>query len=115
MCYFRILFHGWAKPDSNFPFAGSQTDCPYKYNTCPIPDTICIPDNICLSSRDCNVCKRINGVHEGCNHPFNTSHPVCDLDKDNPGIDPTATRKVAECVKCKKSGKKTIYLFKSLK
>ena len=82
--------------------SGLRSDCPYRTNS---EETPYIPDNICLSSKYCNVCNRINGVHEGCNHPYNTSTPVCDLDKSNTGIDATATRKIAECVGCKKLGK----------
>ena len=75
---------------------GTSNDCPFRNGS--------IPDNICLSSKDCNVCKRINGIHEGCDHPFNNTIPVCDADKNNAGIDATA-RGIAECVGCKRSGK----------
>lgn len=76
----------------------STSECPYKDTREELAN------NICLSSNDCNVCKRTNGVHEGCNHPFSTLNPVCDLDKNNTGIDDAATRKVAVCVGCKKNG-----------
>ena len=76
----------------------STLECPYKDTREELAN------NICLSSNDCNVCKRTNGVHEGCNHPFSTLKPVCDLDKDTTAIDDTATRKVAVCVGCKKTG-----------
>ena len=83
--------------------SGLSSDCPYRINS---DETPYIPNNICLSSKYCNVCSRISGVHEGCNHPYNTTTPVCDMDKTSgTGIDATATRKIAECVGCKKSGK----------
>ena len=80
-------------------FLGVSSDCPFRNSS--------IPNNTCLSSNDCNVCKRINGVHEGCDHPFNTASPVCDADKSNAGIDATG-RGIAECVGCKRSGNRLI-------
>ena len=74
-----------------------STDCPYRDGD--------IPNNICLSVRECNVCRRINGIHEGCNHPFNTLTPVCDADRNTTNIDSNANRKIAQCVTCKKSGR----------
>ena len=87
-------------------FPGVSSDCPFRNSS--------IPNNTCLSSNDCNVCKRINGVHEGCDHPFDTTSPVCDADKSNVGIDATA-RGISECVGCKRSGNRLVDKIKLVK
>ena len=87
-------------------FLGVSSDCPFRNSS--------IPNNTCLSSNDCNVCKRINGVHEGCHHPFDTTSPVCDADKSNVGIDATA-RGISECVGCKRSGNRLVDEIKLVK
>ena len=74
------------------------------------------PNNYCLSDGECNVCRRIDGVHDGCNYPGNTTKPVCDMIMDDSndigtlGIQATAFRKVAECVSCKKTGRCIVIL-----
>ena len=50
------------------------------------------------------MCGLINGIVEGCGGIFSTT-PVCDADKDTTISEDSASRKVAQCVKCTKSGK----------
>ena len=73
-------------------FLEQSADCP----TSP-------SDLICLSNRECNRCMRNSGSHEGCN--AYSSNPVCDVDSMVNGIDDSGTRKLAECVPCKKTSK----------
>ena len=65
----------------------------------------------CLSDGACNVCGLINGIVEGCGGIFSTT-PVCDADKDTTISENSATRKVAQCVKCTKSGKSILSIRK---
>ena len=58
----------------------------------------------CLSTKECNRCRRTSptgGTHEKCSG----STPVCDVDSAVAGIQNSGTNKLAECVKCKKTGK----------
>ena len=61
----------------------------------------------CLSNHECNRCLVKNAAspyeYEGCDS--SSTKPVCDVDEAVMNIQVTGTRKLAECVKCKKSGK----------
>ena len=63
----------------------------------------------CLSSGGCNVCGLISGFAEGCD--ITSTSPVCDADSSTPGIQDSATGKVAQCVACKKSGNLNSQIF----
>ena len=63
----------------------------------------------CLSTGGCNVCGLISGVAEGCD--ITSTSPVCDAESSTSGIQDSATGKVAQCVACKKSGKKNDHSF----
>ena len=56
----------------------------------------------CLSTGECNVCKDINGYHEGCRCGTPLT-PVCDGDSATPGIQVFEIGKFPICVAC--SGK----------
>ena len=56
----------------------------------------------CLSTGACNVCGLISGYAEGCDI-FSTT-PVCDADSTTSISEDSASRKVAQCVKCTKTG-----------
>ena len=58
------------------------------------------------------MCGLISGTAEGCE--LLSSSPVCDADSSTPGIQDSATAKVAQCVACKKSGNLSSYLFSIL-
>ena len=54
----------------------------------------------CLSTGTCNVCGVNSGQVEGCC----STTPICDTDAIEPGIQESATGKIAQCVACTKSG-----------
>ena len=71
---------------------GSSSECPSS------------PSNlICLTTNACNVCgSEVSGAYQGCSVTSTT--PVCDFDSTTSGIQSSATKKLAECVGCKKAG-----------
>ena len=71
---------------------GSSSECPSS------------PSNlICLTTNACNVCgSEVSGAYQGCSVTSTT--PVCDFDSTTSGIQSSATKKLAACVGCKKSG-----------
>ena len=56
----------------------------------------------CLSTGACNVCGLISGYAEGCD--ITSTTPVCDADSTTAITEDSATSKVAQCVKCTKTG-----------
>ena len=66
------------------------------------------PQYNCLSNGQCNICGTIAGYAEGCD--ITSTTPVCDADKDITGTQDSATRKVAQCVKCTKSSKAMYFI-----
>ena len=72
---------------------GSSSECPSS------------PSNlICLTTNACNVCgSEVSGAYQGCS--VSSTAPVCDFDSTTSGIQSSATKKLATCVACKKSGK----------
>ena len=61
------------------------------------------PGNLlCHSDGHCNLCRRISGVHVGCNNSSST--PVCDADSTTTGVQDSAVDKRAICAGCKKEG-----------
>ena len=57
---------------------------------------------ICLETNECNRCRYNSNKNEGCDS--SSTKPICDMDEATVGYQTSATRKLAKCEPCKKSG-----------
>ena len=57
---------------------------------------------ICLETNECNRCRYNSNKNEGCDS--SSTKPICDMDEATAGYQTSATRKLAKCEPCKKSG-----------